>query len=185
MRIRLLVRGDLINHLVQVTQQLFLLLVRKADLQVALGAGGLGRGGGAGAVDEVGGADAGGFGRGIEVVEKGGKLFDAVAADCLVVFYTQVNCWPTGDCGGVRVFVMSRVVLSPPTEGWAVLSVRSCCQRYAVDFVFSRYDGRGSSRKGVDMVVVVVMLVVAGIRFVLNGVSTRTGANCRRVRGIA
>jgi hypothetical protein len=43
----------------------------------------------------------------------------------------------------------SRVVLSP-TEGWAVESVTSCCHRYAVDFVFSRYEGSGSSRKGVE-----------------------------------
>jgi hypothetical protein len=82
---------------------------------------------------------------------------------------------------GVRVFVMSRVVLSPLTEGWAVLSVRSCCQRYAVDFVFSRYDGSGSSRNGVDIVMV---MVVVGIRFVLNGVSTRTGRKyLARTRG--
>ena len=47
---------------------------------------------------------------------------------------------------------MSRVELSP-TDGWAVESVMSCCHLYAVDFVFSRYDGNASSRNGVDAMV--------------------------------
>ena len=45
----------------------------------------------------------------------------------------------------------SRVVLSP-TDGWAVESVMTCCHLYAVDFVFSRYEGSGSSRNGVDAI---------------------------------
>ena len=45
----------------------------------------------------------------------------------------------------------SRVVLSP-TDGWAVESVKSCCHLYAVDLVFSRYEGRGSSLNGVDAI---------------------------------
>lgn len=55
-------------------------------------------------------------------------------------------------CGGRIGPIFSCVVVSSAIEGWAVESVMSCCHRYAVDFVFSRYEGNGSSRNGVDSI---------------------------------
>ena len=134
-------------------------------------------------VEEFSGSDSGGFCGGIKVVEQGGKLFDSVPSGCFIDFYlTHINSQDTQKRAGRgsrglaelrEVISWSRVVSPPPTEGWAVLSVMSsCCHRYAVDFVFSRYEGRGSSRKGVDAIVAQPQSIHAWrLRIVLNGAS--------------